>query len=90
MPIVTVVCAAGDLNGSARDHWDTHGNNFVRLKRDLLPPYDRAVSALLGDLSTRGRLDSTLVVTERAVRYRISRAVFVDDWQIGVAWAWAR
>jgi uncharacterized protein (DUF1501 family) len=62
VPIVTVVCAAGDLNGSSGDHWDTHGNNFVRLKRDLLPPYDRAVSALLSDLSARGRLDSTLVV----------------------------
>jgi len=62
VPIVTVVCAAGDLNGSAGDHWDTHGNNFNRLKRDLLPPFDRAVSALLGDLSERGRLDETLVV----------------------------
>jgi uncharacterized protein (DUF1501 family) len=62
VPIVTVVCAAGDLNGSSGDHWDTHGNNFNRLKRDLLPPFDRAVSALLEDLSARGRLDETLVV----------------------------
>jgi uncharacterized protein (DUF1501 family) len=62
VPIVTVVCAAGDLNGSSGDHWDTHGNNFVRLKRDLLPPFDRAASALLSDLSARGRLDRTLVV----------------------------
>jgi hypothetical protein len=62
VPIVTVVCAAGDLNGSAGDHWDTHGNNFNRLKRDLLPPFDRAVSALLDDLSDRGRLAETLVV----------------------------
>jgi uncharacterized protein (DUF1501 family) len=62
VPIVTVVCAAGDLNGSSGDHWDTHGNNFVRLKRDLLPPFDRAVSALLTDLEERGRLDETLVV----------------------------
>lgn len=62
VPIVTVICAAGDLNGSAGDHWDTHGNNFNRLKRDLLPPYDRAVSALLADLQDRGRLDETLVV----------------------------
>src|SRR5436305_3422779 len=62
VPIVTVVCSAGDLNGSAGDHWDTHGNNFNRLKRDLLPPFDRAVSALLEDLAQRGRLDDTLVV----------------------------
>jgi hypothetical protein len=62
VPIVTVICAAGDLNNAVGDHWDTHGNNFNRLKRDLLPPYDRAVSALLADLHDRGRLDETLVV----------------------------
>lgn len=62
VPIVTVVCAAGDLNGSAGDHWDTHGDNFNRLKRDLLPPFDRGVSGLLADLAERGRLDDTLVV----------------------------
>ncbi|MBI2808780.1 MAG: DUF1501 domain-containing protein [Planctomycetes bacterium] len=62
VPIVTVVCAAGDLNGSSGDHWDTHGNNFNRLRRDLLPPFDRGVSALLEDLAERGRLDETLVV----------------------------
>lgn len=62
VPIVTVICAAGDLNSSAGDHWDTHGNNFNRLKNDLLPPFDRAVSALLNDLAQRGRLDDTLVV----------------------------
>ncbi len=62
VPIATVVCAAGDLNGSAGDMWDTHGNNFVRLRRDLLPPFDAAASALLTDLAERGRLDETLVV----------------------------
>ena len=30
--------------------WDTHVANFPRLKDDLLPPLDRAVSALLDDL----------------------------------------
>jgi uncharacterized protein DUF1501 len=62
VPIVTVICAAGDLNNSVGDHWDTHGNNFNRLKRDLLPPYDRAVSTLLADLHDRGRLAETLIV----------------------------
>ncbi|MCE9530071.1 MAG: DUF1501 domain-containing protein, partial [Planctomycetes bacterium] len=42
VPVVTVCMAAGDLNGSAGDHWDTHGNNFNRLKDQMLPPYDRA------------------------------------------------
>lgn len=62
VPIITVICAAGDLNGAAGDHWDTHGDNWNRLKRDLLPPFDRAASALLADLAERGRLDETLVV----------------------------
>jgi len=43
-------------------HWDTHENNFNMLKRLLLPFLDRAVSALVGDLSDRGMLDETLVV----------------------------
>ncbi|HUG18623.1 MAG TPA: DUF1501 domain-containing protein [Planctomycetaceae bacterium] len=42
--------------------WDTHGNNFNCLKEDLLPEFDRGYSALLGDLSERGLLDSTLVM----------------------------
>src|SRR5205823_5024895 len=42
--------------------WDTHGNAFPHLKEKLLPPTDRAVSALLDDLTERGLLDSTLIV----------------------------
>jgi hypothetical protein len=42
--------------------WDTHVNNFPRLRDSLLPPLDRAVSALLDDLEMRGMLDETLVV----------------------------
>jgi uncharacterized protein (DUF1501 family) len=42
--------------------WDTHDNNFVKLKDNLLPPLDRGVSALLDDLAATGLLDETLVV----------------------------
>lgn len=42
--------------------WDTHVGNFPRLRDDLLPPLDRAVSALLDDLAARGLLDETLVI----------------------------
>lgn len=42
--------------------WDTHGNNFNRLKDDLIPPADQALSALLEDLQDRGLLEETLVV----------------------------
>ncbi len=44
------------------DNWDTHVNNFGRLKDQLLPPCDMAFSALVEDLASRGLLDSTLVI----------------------------
>ncbi len=44
------------------DNWDTHVNNFGRLKDQLLPPCDMAFSALVEDLTERGLLDSTLVI----------------------------
>jgi uncharacterized protein (DUF1501 family) len=42
--------------------WDTHGEAFPHLKDKLFPPTDRAVSALLDDLSENGLLDDTLIV----------------------------
>ena len=62
VPVVQVCCAAGDLNGGSGDMWDTHGDNFNRLKSRLLPVFDRAAAALLADLADRGTLDETLVV----------------------------
>ncbi|MCA9061042.1 MAG: DUF1501 domain-containing protein [Planctomycetaceae bacterium] len=44
------------------ESWDTHGNAFPHLKDKLLPPTDRAVSALLDDLQEAGELDQTLIV----------------------------
>lgn len=41
--------------------WDTHENNFDRV-RDLSGPLDTAVSALLDDLQSRGLLEETLVL----------------------------
>ena len=41
--------------------WDTHHDNFGRLKK-LTPIFDKAFAAFLSDLHTRGLLDSTLVV----------------------------
>jgi hypothetical protein len=42
--------------------WDTHADNFGRLKNQLLPPLDRGLAALLDDLSASGLLDETLIV----------------------------
>jgi len=42
--------------------WDTHRQHFPLLKRSLLPYADRALAALLADLSERGLLEETLIV----------------------------
>ena len=44
------------------ESWDTHEAAFRSLKNFLFPPTDRAVSALLDDLSDRGMLDDVLIV----------------------------
>ena len=49
-------------NMGKAQNWDSHGDIFNRLKKDLMPPLDKAVSALLDDLSGLGMLDDTLVV----------------------------
>jgi uncharacterized protein (DUF1501 family) len=41
--------------------WDTHRDNFPKLKDRLLPPLDQALAALLTDLDQRGLLKSTAV-----------------------------
>jgi hypothetical protein len=41
--------------------WDTHADNFKRL-RDNLPVVDTAVSALLEDMTLRGLLDDTMIM----------------------------
>lgn len=43
-------------------HWDTHEQNFPKLKDRLSPPFDRAFSAFVADLADRGLLETTLVV----------------------------
>lgn len=42
--------------------WDTHGDNWGRLKNRLLPWLDRGLAALVDDLDAEGRLDDTLIV----------------------------
>jgi uncharacterized protein (DUF1501 family) len=50
------------VNLGNNESWDTHGEAFPHLKEKLLPPTDRAVSALLDDLHDCGLLDDTLIV----------------------------
>jgi hypothetical protein len=41
--------------------WDTHGQNFNALSKNLLPKLDQTLSALIADLADRGTLDRTIV-----------------------------
>lgn len=62
VPVVQVCAGAGDLAGGSGENWDTHRDNFKKLKERLLPIFDRSVSALFTDLEMRGLLEETLVV----------------------------
>jgi hypothetical protein len=42
--------------------WDTHNDNFRKMKSSLAPTLDAALHGLLTDLESRGLLDDTLVV----------------------------
>jgi len=69
--------------------WDTHNDNWGRLKNNLLPPLDQGLSALLNGLQAKGLLDSTIVYvtgefgrtpkinTTRGGRDHYARAMFM-------------
>jgi hypothetical protein len=50
------------VNLGLTEVWDTHVGNFTRLRNQLLPPFDLALSALVEDLTQRGLRDDVLVV----------------------------
>ncbi len=54
---VVTLSWAPDANAT----WDTHGNNFAKLRDELLPQFDAACSTLLDDLAQRGMLERTVV-----------------------------
>jgi len=66
------------------DHgsWDTHFDNFTSHSKALVPPTDRAFSALVSDLDERGILDETLVVMmgEMGRTPRINKDAGRDHW----------
>lgn len=75
---VTYVC----INANIADSWDTHQNNFSRLKQKLLPPIDRGISTLLTDLDDRGELDDVLILVagEMGRTPSINRDAGRDHW----------
>jgi hypothetical protein len=66
------------------DHgsWDTHTDNFTSHEKALVPPTDRALSALVTDLDQRGMLDDTLVIMmgEMGRTPRINKDAGRDHW----------
>ena len=56
VPVVSI-----NWHNDGQNFWDTHGNNFPRLKDTLIPQADLALSALLTDLTERGLLDDTII-----------------------------
>jgi hypothetical protein len=67
--------------------WDTHGDNFRALRDRLLPPLDKALSALVRDLESRGLLDETVVVCagEFGRTPRVNTASGRDHWSRSMA-----
>ncbi len=65
--------------------WDTHGDNFNKLKKTLLPQLDAAVSSLLTDLHERGLLERTLVAVmgEFGRTPKVNPAAGRDHWNFG-------
>jgi hypothetical protein len=62
VPLITVNWDDDHKHDKVSPHWDTHDDNFPKLKDRLCPPFDRAVSAFVADLHDRGLLETTLVV----------------------------
>jgi hypothetical protein len=75
---VACISWAPDANAT----WDTHGQNFTKLKNQLLPQLDAAVASLLTDLSERGLLGRTLVAVmgEFGRSPRVNAAAGRDHW----------
>jgi uncharacterized protein (DUF1501 family) len=79
--LVTVCSGFGGK--TPQDAWDTHEDNFNKLRDRLLPPFDRAVSALLDDLHERGLARRTLLVVmgEFGRTPRINARAGRDHWE---------
>jgi hypothetical protein len=57
-----VVTVFWDEHGPVNTAWDTHANNFPRLREGLCPTLDQVFPALLDDMEQRGLLAETLVL----------------------------
>jgi hypothetical protein len=63
VPLVTVNWDDDSRDNKISPHWDTHHQNFPRLKDQLCPLFDRSMAAFIEDLHERGLLNTTFVAT---------------------------
>ena len=79
--LVTVCSGFGGK--TPQDAWDTHEDNFRKLRDRLLPPLDTSLSALLDDLHQRGLARRTLllVMGEFGRTPRINARAGRDHWE---------
>jgi len=78
--LVHVNCMSSIFGGDK--NWDTHKDNFNLLSQILLPRTDRAIAAMLEDLSASGLLSETLVVVsgEFGRTPKINKQAGRDHW----------
>jgi hypothetical protein len=80
---VKLVTVCSGFNGKTpQDAWDTHTDNFRKLRNQLLPPLELGLSALLDDLGQRGLSRRTLLVVmgEFGRTPRINKQAGRDHW----------
>jgi hypothetical protein len=80
--LVTAGVSLVQVNLGKNSSWDTHRRNFINLRDNLFPYFDRSVSALLDDLAASGHLRDTLVIVtgEFGRTPRINRDAGRDHW----------
>jgi hypothetical protein len=81
--VMLVTVCSGFGGKTPQDAWDTHTDNFRKLRDELLPPFDRALSALLDDLHQRGLAERTLllIMGEFGRTPRINARAGRDHWE---------
>src|SRR5262249_33663380 len=74
--------------------WDTHWEHYPRMRNELCPGLDRALSGLIRDLEQRGMLDETLVLVlsehGRTPRINSPRGGGRDHWSQAYTCLFAR
>jgi hypothetical protein len=82
LPLVTLYWNDPTPAGEGGGEYDSHGRIYWHMRNRLLPPTDRALSALFEDLTERGLLKDTLVVVmgEFGRTPRINNQAGRDHW----------